>query len=242
MNRRQILRAMLCLPALMALVACDLPATVTVTPPPTQQTDESPSVTASRVAARRFIAVAKRVEPAAERACRRDSPDLNCDFQIAVDDSPDAPINAFQLVDERGRPVIVVTVPMIAYVRNDDEMAFVLSHEAAHHIARHLDRRREATRASALIFASAAARTGASGAALETAARVGAVLGSRAYAKDYELEADAVGARIARSAGYDAINGARYFERAPDPGNRFLGTHPPNANRVEAVRRALARP
>ena len=131
-----------------------------------------------------------------------------------MDDSPDASINAYQLRDDRDRPVIVVTVPMIAYVQNDDEMAFVLAHEAAHHIARHLDRRRESTRASALIFANAAARTGASGVALETAARVGAALGARAYAKDYELEADAVGARIARDAGYDA-------------------------NRVEAVRAAL---
>ncbi|EAQ04917.1 peptidase, M48 family protein [Pseudooceanicola batsensis HTCC2597] len=226
----------LLLPLLALLAGCDVPGTGPVARPPAGTIDIPISVDA---AARRFVSVAERVEPVAERVCRRDAPDLNCDFRIVVDDNPQAPINAFQLVDKSGHPVIVVTVPMIAYVQNDDEMAFILSHEAAHHIARHLDRRRESTRAAALIFASAAARGGASGAALDTAARLGAVLGSRVYAKDYELEADAIGARIARDAGFDPINGARYFERSPDPGNRFLGTHPPNSNRVEAVRAAL---
>lgn len=222
------------IPFLLALAACDVPL-----PAPTPVSQPTVPRSTPQVAVERFARVAARVEPAAEAACRRDAPDLNCDFNILVDDNPDAPINAFQMRDKSGRPLLIVTVPMIAYVANDDEMAFVLSHEAAHHIARHLDRRAEATRASALIFATAAASTGASGSALESAARVGAALGSRAYAKDYELEADAIGARIARSAGFDAINGARYFERSPDPGNRFLGTHPPNANRVEAVRAAL---
>ncbi|MEC7793983.1 MAG: M48 family metallopeptidase [Pseudomonadota bacterium] len=237
MRKAQIIRALF-VPVLLALAACDVPVP-TSTPPsqPSQTTEEIPADV--RAAARRFVTVADRVEPVAEAACRAQAPDLNCDYNIVVDDRADAPINAFQMVDDKGRPVIAVTVPMIAYVQNDDEMAFILSHEAAHHIARHLDRRRESTRAGALIFASAAARGGASGAALDTAARLGAVLGSRVYAKDYELEADAIGARIARDAGYNAINGARYFERSPDPGNRFLGTHPPNANRVEAVGRAL---
>lgn len=235
MARQLGLRALL-LPLLLAVAACDVPTTTPSSPASRPQTESTPNVSA---AAERFVRVVERVEPAAEAACRRDAPDLNCDFRIAVDDSSGAPINAFQMRDKTGRPLLIVTVPMITYVRNDDEMAFVLAHEAAHHIARHLDRRAQATRASALIFATAAAQTGASSAAVETAARAGAVFGSRAYAKNYELEADAIGARIARAAGFDAINGARYFERAPDPGNRFLGTHPPNANRVEAVRKAL---
>ena len=199
-----------------------------------------PTKEAVRVAARRFVTAAERIEPVAEAACRRQSPDLNCDFKIVVDDRPDAPINAFQMREKSGQPVIAVTVPLIAYVQNEDEMAFILAHEAAHHIAYHLDRREESARAGALIFAQAAATIGGGNVGVDTAARLGAVVGARTYAKDFELEADAIGARIARDAGYDAINGARYFERSPDPGNRFLGTHPPNSQRVEAVRRALA--
>ena len=39
---------------------------------------------------------------------------------------------------------------------------------------------------------------------------------------------------------FDPLIGAQYFSRIPDPGNSFLGTHPPNAKRLETVRRTLA--
>lgn len=39
---------------------------------------------------------------------------------------------------------------------------------------------------------------------------------------------------------YDPLRGAEFFTRIPDPGNRFLGTHPPNAARLETVRRTAA--
>ena len=38
----------------------------------------------------------------------------------------------------QGRPVIFFTLGLIADARNSDELAFVLGHEAAHHIAGHL--------------------------------------------------------------------------------------------------------
>ncbi|MGI3168655.1 M48 family metallopeptidase [Pseudooceanicola sp. C21-150M6] len=227
------------IPACLALAGCDVPTTPLPTPAAGTATATPLPDDAIRQAARRFVTAAERVEPVAERTCRRRTPDLRCDFRIVIDDRPDAPINAFQMRDDAGNPVIAVTVPLIAYVRNVDEMAFILSHEAAHHISRHLDRRRQSTEATSLIFAQIAAASGGN-VGVSTAARLGALVGSRTYAKEYELEADALGALIARDAGFDAINGARYFERAPDPGNRFLGTHPPNGDRVEAVRRALA--
>ena len=43
------------------------------------------------------------------------------------------------------------------------------------------------------------------------------------------------------AAGYDPVRGAAYFTRIPDPGNKFLGTHPPNASRIETVRQAVGR-
>jgi predicted Zn-dependent protease len=70
---------------------------------------------------------------------------------------------------------------------------------------------------------------------------LGAEVGARAYSKEFELEADALGTLIAFRAGFDPANGARYFERRPDPGNRFLGTHPPNAARAGIVAATLAR-
>lgn len=52
------------------------------------------------------------------------------------------------------------------------------------------------------------------------------------------LEADGLGTEIAIRAGYDPVHGAEFFTRLPDPGDTFLGSHPPNAQRIAAVRRA----
>ena len=49
-----------------------------------------------------------------------------------------------------------------------------------------------------------------------------------------------MGAVIAHKAGYDPVLGAEFFNRIPDPGDRFLGTHPPNAERIRTVRRVAA--
>lgn len=211
-------------------------------PPSGQRPDQSapPSVSdRADAAARRFVSVVETVEPVAERECRARTSGLNCDFKIAVDDRPGQPTNAFQTRDESGRPVIVFTLAMIADVRNEDELAFVLSHEAAHHIRRHLDRQKVNATAGATVFGQLAQAAGAGGMGVELATQIGASVGARSYSKEFELEADALGAQITRAAGYDAIRGAEYFTRIPDPGDRFLGTHPPNANRIDTVRRAL---
>lgn len=72
---------------------------------------------------------------------------------------------------------------------------------------------------------------------MDAATNVGASVGARSYSKEFELEADALGTVIARKSGYNPVRGAEYFTRIPDPGNRFLGSHPPNAQRIETVRR-----
>ncbi|MEL6518654.1 MAG: M48 family metalloprotease, partial [Pseudomonadota bacterium] len=77
-------------------------------------------------------------------------------------------------------------------------------------------------------------------AGVETAQRIGGTVGARRFAKDFELEADALGTRIAAAAGYDPVRGAEFFNRIPDPGDQFLGTHPPNADRMATVRRVAA--
>jgi predicted Zn-dependent protease len=234
--------AVLALCAAPLLSACVAP-TPGKSPAPTTRptTQKTPKPKFTPAAGQRYENVKRRVEPVAEAECRRLTNNQNCDFLIQLDPKANAPINAFQTRDKSGRPILIITKPMAAYVQNDDELAFVLSHEAAHHIAGHLDRRLQTAKVGALIFATAAARSGLQGRSLTEAAQVGAQVGARVYAKDFELEADAIGARIARSAGYDPINGARYFSRAPDPGDVFLGTHPPNAERIQTVRRAVGR-
>ena len=195
----------------------------------------------ARIAARNFVQVVETVEPVAERECRRVAPGANCDFQIVVDDRPGQPPNAFQTLDSQGRPIVAFTIGLIAEARNVDELAFVMGHEAAHHIAGHIDRQRQAAAAGAVIFAGLATLTGADANGVRAAQDLGAAVGARSYSKEFELEADRLGTIIAKRAGFDPVRGAEFFTRIPDPGNRFLGTHPPNAQRIQVVRETAAR-
>lgn len=198
-----------------------------------QQTIKAPS--GSQLA--QFRQVVARVEPVAERECRARAKGINCDFNVVLDDRPNRPPNAFQTLDKNGRPILAFTKSLIADVRNTDELAFIFSHEASHHIQKHIPRQQQSAAAGAILLGGLATLAGAGSSAVEAATNVGATVGARSYSKEFELEADALGTVIAKKSGYNPVRGAEYFTRIPDPGNRFLGTHPPNAQRIETVRR-----
>ena len=195
---------------------------------------------ATQAATRSFAEVVRTVEPVAERECRARTSRVNCDFKILVDTRPEQPPNAFQTVDKSGRPIIAFTLALIDDARNRDELAFVMGHEAAHHIAGHITRQQQNAVAGAVIAGSLAVLLGGGAETVEAAQRNGAFVGARSYSKNFELEADALGTVITARAGYDPVRGAQFFARIPDPGNRFLGTHPPNAQRIEIVRQTAA--
>jgi predicted Zn-dependent protease len=177
----------------------------------------------------------------AEAICReRNGFGTNCDLQIVVDPRADLPPNAFQTVDRAGRPIIGFTQALIADARNADEIAFVMGHESAHHIAGHIPRREQSAMAGALVAGVLAQASGADAAAIREIQQLGAEVGARSYSKEFELEADALGAEIALRAGFDPVRGAAFFNRLPDPGDEFLGSHPPNADRIAIVRRTVA--
>lgn len=196
----------------------------------------------AKAAAQRFVSVMQRMEPAVERECRsRRTQPINCDFQFVVDSRPGQPLNAFQTVDKAGRPIIGFTLSLIGATRNVDELAFVVGHEASHHILNHLNKKAGAATAGAIILgglASVASRGDAS--AIRQAQQIGASVGARYYSKDWELEADYLGAILTLNAGYDARQGAQFFQRIPDPGHHILGTHPSRAARIAQVDRATA--
>lgn len=223
--------------------ACGMaPSAPQETAPPAQQTAPaslSPTLSAE-AAARQFIQVVETVEPVAEAECRARVPDANCDFNIVVDDREGQAPNAFQTLDKSGRPVLAFNIPLIATVRNADELAFVMGHEASHHIQGHIARQQRNAAAGGIILAGLASLTGAGAEAVQSAQEIGNAVGARTYSKDFELEADTLGTVITHKAGYDPVLGAAFFTRIADPGNQFLGTHPPNAARIEAVRRTAA--
>lgn len=226
---------------LAAVFAVGFLAGCAVVPAPLPGTDGAAGGLATpRSAAENFIAVVDRMEPVAEGICRAEAPGALCDYQIVVDSRPDLPPNAFQTLDPNGRPIIAFTVSLIADARNQDELAFILGHEAAHHIAGHIPRAQATAQTGALLGGLLATLGGAAESTVRDAAEFGATLGARVYSKEFELEADALGAVIAYRAGYDPLRGAEYFNRIADPGNQFLGTHPANADRIRTVQQAVA--
>jgi predicted Zn-dependent protease len=208
-------------------------------PSPKVQANVPPPLSATQ-AIRNFNEVVARVEPTAERVCRERTRDVNCDFQIRLETDPRAGVNAFQTVSRTGRPEITFTTGLIAEARNVDELGFIMGHEAAHHIAGHIPQQLNSAREGALVFGTLAQLGGADQAGIQRAVELGAAVGARRFSQDHELEADALGTVIAFRAGYDPLLGAAFFQRIPDPGQRFLGSHPPNSERQEVVRRTAA--
>ncbi len=237
----------LVLAAVAVLAGCGVPGDIPMPPPGLPPADPVIIKTTSgapatpQAAASNFTAVIRAMEPAVERECvaRRRHP-INCDFQFVVDDRPGQDINAFQTLDDNGRPIIGFTLALIAAAHNADELAFVVGHEASHHILNHLGQRSGAARAGAVIMSGIVAASGADLATIQAAQQMGAQVGARYYSRDWELQADYLGAILTLNAGFDPIRGAEFFARIPDPGDRILGSHPSNVQRQAQVARAVA--
>lgn len=191
-----------------------------------------------------FSRVVSRVEPAAERLCRQENPGAAaaaCDFRIVLD--PAMEPNAYASAGDDGRPQITFAASLLPIMESDDEIAFVLSHEAGHHIAGHLAKQQQ-QRAVGVALGGLAAAVGAaygfpqSDDAMQRAMQLGGEVGARGYGQTYELEADTLGAYIAARAGYNPQNGALFFQRpeiASDGGLPILVSHPASAQRQATV-------
>ena len=127
--------------------------------------------------------------------------------------------------------------------RNRDELAFVIGHEMAHVIRRHaIDRILSQKAISMASLATPAGRTIAPW--LRT---VGMQWLEKAYSREQEFEADALGARLAQVAGFDPYGAGRVLERfraldrASDPLGigAYLSTHPPIDDRISHIREQL---
>ncbi|MCC6002259.1 MAG: M48 family metalloprotease [Pararhodobacter sp.] len=227
--------ASLLLLATAALVAC---APMTVAPPPRPA---PAAVAGAPLGMPELAEVVTRMRPVANQVCRERSPHLDCNFIVVIDDRPGQPPNAFHTRDEAGRPIIGFTEALIRDMRSADEIALVFGHEAAHHIADHIPRIQREAFTGALIGGLLASVTRVDQATAQQLVDISATLRSRRYSQAFELEADRLGALIAHRAGFDPLRGADLFRRIPDPGNRFLATHPPNADRLREIERTMAR-
>jgi len=125
--------------------------------------------------------------------------------------------------------------------RDRDEVAFVVAHEMAHVIRRHaIDRLLQQKVVSALSLASPGR-----GLLAPWIRRVGLQGLERAHSRDQEFEADELGVRLMRAAGFDtagairSLQRLRELDRGIDPLNvgPYLSTHPPIEDRVRQLRR-----
>jgi hypothetical protein len=114
---------------------------------------------------------------------------------------------------------VFLTTGLVARVRSDDELAFIIAHEMAHNILRH----------AALMRSDAVAHG------------IGRTFGqSGRTIRETEREADALGGELMIDAGFDPVAGAAVLERlGTDLGIALFATHDPAGRRIAAMR-ALA--
>lgn len=206
-----------------------------------------------RASVARFERVASRVQPAAKQLCENEivqTTQIDCDVSIEIDTRMQTR-NAYFTYASPGNqdPVIRFSVPILQDAQSDDEIAFILGHEYGHLLGQHIEKQQQQAIAGALIFGAIAAYTNAQSAyyggysdpnAVSRAVEDGAAIGQLVYSQTYELESDMLGTRITAAAGYDPVEGAKFFARPERsyvrPGElSFWGTHPANEARLEMV-------
>lgn len=191
-------------------------------------------------------------DPAAVAAVRRvgerlaraaDRPDYKWEFNV-IDAKT---VNAWCMPGGK----VAVYTGLLPVTKDDEGLAVVLGHEISHALARH-----GAERMSQGLLAQAG------GAALAVAlsqrpdetqrlalaaygagAQVGVLL---PFSREQESEADHIGLILMAKAGYDPRGAVDFWERmskSAGPGaeglSKYLATHPPNAERIAAIRKEL---
>jgi predicted Zn-dependent protease len=174
------------------------------------------------------------------------SPRKDVPFTFAIANM--AETNAFALPGG----YLYVSRGLLALARSEDELANVLAHEVGHVAARHAAQRETRAVGVGLLAVLGTVAAGALGgdAAAGAVSQLGQVAGAgliASYGRDQERQADEVGQRMAKAAGYDPSGMATFLgaldrevtlrtgkTRRPS----FLDSHPAAPERVE---RAMAR-
>jgi predicted Zn-dependent protease len=143
---------------------------------------------------------------------------------------------------------VVIYTGILPVTKDETGLAVVMSHEIAHAVARHGNERMSQQLAIAL-----------GGVSLSVAMQnkpketqniflavygIGGTLGSLAYSRQHEYEADKLGMVFMALAGYDPAKAIDFWERmsALSSGSstpQFLSTHPSNANRIKSMKEFL---
>jgi len=164
-------------------------------------------------------------------------------YQFAVLQDPE--VNAFSLLGG----YVYVNEGLIKKTASDDELAAVIAHEIAHIAARHAVRRFESGLGLQLVQLAALATRQVQAA---QGVGIGAQAARLAYAREDELEADRLGAKYMKAAGFDPKAMLTFLETLREVENdkthylprgvvrpQYALTHPFVPERTRAVKEAL---
>lgn len=161
------------------------------------------------------------------------------DYRFKVVNARD--INAFALP---GGPMYV-NRGMIEAARNEGEMAGVMAHEISHVALRHATAQATKQSSAGSVLGQLGLILGGAILGGQTGAQLGA-LGAQVwmtrYSRDYENQADTLGARIMADAGYDPRDLANMFQtiagqRSGGGAPEWLSSHPDPGNRYQKINR-----
>lgn len=161
----------------------------------------------------------------------------------------------FQVVDRRdinafalpGGPIFL-NRGMLEAARTDGEVAGVIAHELSHIVLRHGTA--QATKGQKFQVGALVGQVlgsligGRTGSVVAQGSQIGLGTYFLKYSREYEREADLLGAQIMARAGYDPREMANMFRtiarRSGGGGPEWLSDHPSPANRYEAINREAA--
>lgn len=170
-------------------------------------------------------------------------PEAEWEFVVFDEPSP----NAFALPGGK----VGVHSGLFQVTRNEAGLAAVIGHEVAHVVARHSGERATQTALAGVAAAGAGYvlnRDGRNGALPTAAVGAGALLMTKKWSREQELEADRMGAIFMARAGYDPREAVELWKRFADwkqrnsqggGGPNFLSTHPLDEKRIEQLQHYL---
>jgi len=165
------------------------------------------------------------------------------DYRFKVVNASD--INAFALP---GGPMYV-NRGMIEAARNEGEMAGVMAHEISHVALRHATAQATKQGSAGSVLGQLGLILGGAILGGQTGAQIGAmgaaVIATK-YSREYESQADVLGAHIMARAGYDPRDLANMFQTIASQGERsrapqWMSSHPDPGNRFQKINQEAAK-
>ncbi|MBK6839437.1 MAG: M48 family metallopeptidase [Bacteroidetes bacterium] len=139
---------------------------------------------------------------------------------------------------------VVVYSGLLPITQDESSLAIVMGHEVAHAVARHGNERMSQMMVSTLggmaLDVALSQKSAETRSIFMTAYGAGSVLGTLAYSRTHETEADKLGLIFAAMAGYDPQKAIVFWERMASKGGakppELLSTHPSDQTRIKNLK------